>query len=507
MNEQAKIALYKQLIEIEKIVKMEEKVVEWEVFEEFDARKILKYAFSYRDRALEKFKKDKDDKKAESKFYLELPEMNLEGKDLSDIYLHMFMAGVSKERKNGKKIFITTNINLKDTNCTINLASLRPIIISEDGENIKEIVADVKKCDFRGCKVFGKFQNSKAKLEYGEENLPEEYIERLKKFEVLEDLEFRTDIVYINMIERKTINSIKELDKVKQMVDYDLSDMKKDIWRYRQTITKNNIDISFTGAFISEYGLESIGMENYLIDLDTCARKAYKAGDINYVEEVFKDLKEDTRRKLVTLALRYEKMDFVREHEEELRSFQKRYVSIRDEKMKEKEEENRLRELLKSEYKEGKRLDFDVNFKNASSSVKNDILKEIYEAGDLEFTERYLNELDSKLKNNILSKEYEKGNKEFVYRNFIRVKSKELKQKIIEQELEDKNLDFLCKYYENIDSKTIKNKVLELSFKEERKEFIRKYFDDFPKNMQIEAIVKYNDLGISKQKILELLNS
>ena len=82
------------------------------------------------------------------------------------------------------------------------MGTIRPIIISLDGKTIKEITADIRKCDFRGCIVFGKFQNSKAKLEYTDNNLPKEYIERLINFKVPEEAVEYTDKIYLNMLER-----------------------------------------------------------------------------------------------------------------------------------------------------------------------------------------------------------------------------------------------------------------------------------------------------------------
>ncbi len=172
------------------------------------------------------------------------------------------------------------------------------------GETIKEIVADVTKCDFRGCTVFGKFQNSKAKLEYGDKNLPKEYIDRLEEFEVPENAVMTTDNIYLDMLEGKIIKGTNGIEKVKQMVDYNLTNIKENIWNYRDVICGQGIDISYTGAFIYQYGLESIGRENYLINLELRAKEAYKLGDMDYVESVFKDLDKDTKRSLVGLALR-----------------------------------------------------------------------------------------------------------------------------------------------------------------------------------------------------------
>lgn len=132
MDEQSKIILYKQLIKFEEMSKVKgEKLITWEQFCKLGGRETLEYASDYRDRCSEEFNKrmKKDDKRP---LYLELPPMDLSMEDLSGFYLHDFMPGYAKERGNGKKIFITTEINLKDTNCIVNMATIRPIIISLD---------------------------------------------------------------------------------------------------------------------------------------------------------------------------------------------------------------------------------------------------------------------------------------------------------------------------------------------------------------------------------------
>lgn len=53
-----------------------------------------------------------------------------------------------------------------------------------------------------------------------------------------------------------------------------------------------------------EYGMESIGQENYYIDLDRRAKEAYLRDDIDYVESVFKELDKETKKNLVSLALK-----------------------------------------------------------------------------------------------------------------------------------------------------------------------------------------------------------
>lgn len=96
----------------------------------------MEYASDYRDRCSEAFNKRVREKERRP-LYLELPEMDFEGEDLSDFYLHDFMPGYAKERSNGKKVFITTKVNFKDTNCVINMGTIRPIIISLDRKDYK----------------------------------------------------------------------------------------------------------------------------------------------------------------------------------------------------------------------------------------------------------------------------------------------------------------------------------------------------------------------------------
>ncbi len=509
MDKQSKIMLYNQLTKIELLSKTRNhKVMEWEKFEKLSSKDILDYIISYRDTALEKFKKDKQSKKEDIKeFYIELPDMDLQGEDLSDTYLHMFRAGYSKERNNGKKVFVTTNINFKDTGCIINLATIHPIIISVDGITIKEISADIRKCDFRGCTVFGKFQNSQAKLIYTEENLPKEYIERLEKYKVDYDAELTTDYAYLDMLEGKIIKGMNGLEKVTQIVDYDLTSMKKNIWKYRDVIKENNINIAYTGAFIYEYGFQSIGKENYYIDLELRAKEAYKNGDIDYVNRVFQDLDKETRRKLITLAFRDRKMKFVKKHYKELSALQKRYLSIQKKVMLAAKEKEALKEKLRQEYKEGKTMELGIDLMNTDIEIRSDIIRYIYNLDDLKFVEKYLDEIDIKLKNEILITEYKKGNEEFVYRNFKKLDNGNLKETIIEKEWNNKNMDFLNENYDSIENEALREKILEIAFNEENLKIIKDHFEELPKNIQMEAVIKFKDLEIPKEKMIELLKN
>ncbi len=112
------------------------------------------------------------------------------------------------------------------------------------------------------------------------------------------------------MIEGKIVKGTNGLCKVKQMVDYNMVGLKEKIWKYRNVICEYKIDISYTGAFLYQYGLESIGKENYYIDLELRAKEAYKKKDMDFVENVFKELDKETRKSLTGLALKDRKRGF-----------------------------------------------------------------------------------------------------------------------------------------------------------------------------------------------------
>ncbi len=304
INEKDKMIIYNQLIKFTNMADFsEEKMMSKDKFLELPADKMVEYAFSYRDECADSYEKlSKENKKRD--LYIELPDMDLSGINMKNFYLHDFMAGYAVERSDGKKVFITTRVNLKDTNCVVNMGSIRPIILSIDGKTIREITADITKCDFRGCKVFGKFQNSNAKLEYFNDNLPEDYMNRLKEFKVPDSVKLTTTDVYNAINDGKLVRGMNGLEKIKQMVDYDMTDINEKIWKYREIIRDYNIDISYTGVFIHRFGLDSVGKENYLINLEKQAKEAYMKGDMDYVEHVFKSLDKNTKKSLVGLALK-----------------------------------------------------------------------------------------------------------------------------------------------------------------------------------------------------------
>lgn len=373
------------------------------------------------------------------------------------------------------------------------------------GKTIKEISADIRKCDFRGCTVFGKLQNTKAKVEYTEENLPKDYINRLLDFKVPDSAVLTTDDLYIAMMDGLMVKGMNGLERVRQMVDYNLVNLKEKIWNYRSVIHEHNIDISYTGAFLYQYGLESIGKENYYIDLDGRAREAYLNGDLDYVETVFKELDKETKKSIVSLALKDGKEKFVKKHKKELSSVQRKYFEAKDSKVKVAEETGKVKSDLLHEYNQEKFVELEIDMMHADMRIREEVVEEIYKRGDLNFIQKYLKAIGYNLRNEIFTEEYKKENIDFVYRNFDKMDDGNLKDSIIKKEMAAKNFDFLYEKYPYINNKEAKEKIINHAFETENVDFLNEHINDMPKNMKLEAAIKFKDLKLSKAEKVALL--
>ena len=251
--------------------------------------------------------------------------------------------------------------------------------------------------------------------------------------------------------------------------------------------------------------MESIGRENYYIDFNKRAKDAYINGDINYVESVFKELNKDTKKNIVSLALKDGKEEFVFKHKNELNDVQKRYLEAKNILKKEIREKRKFKENMLAEYEDGKFIELEIDMMKVSMSIRNDIVNQIYGRGDINFVQKYLTTITSELKNNILDNEYKKGNVKFVYNNFEKIDDNDIKNKILIKEFELDNFDFLYEKYDIIDNKELKEKIIERAYKDEYVEFLNMHLSDMPKNMKLEAAIKFKKLKISKAELAALL--
>ena len=137
--------------------------------------------------------------------------------------------------------------------------------------------------------------------------------------------------------------------------------------------------------------------------------------------------------------------------------------------------------------------------------TRSEIIKLIYEKGDLSFVQRYIRVITSRLRNEILVNEYKKENIEFVYRNFGNIDNGVLKERILDKELKEKNFKFLYENYDFIYNKEVREKIIKNAYREENIDFLNKHLEDMPKNMKLEAAIKFKDLKLSKAELAQLL--
>lgn len=169
------------------------------------------------------------------------------------------------------------------------------------------------------------------------------------------------------------------------------------------------------------------------------------------------------------------------------------------------EENSKFKEILRKEYEEGKKVEFEIDLMKTDIDVRSSIIEEIYNSGNLEFIKKYLNVISPKLRNEILLGEYKKENIDFVYKNFGQIDNGSLKEAILEKELKGKNYEFLRANYNYIYNKDIREKIIKNAYKEENVDFLNEHIEDVPKNIKLEAAIKFKNLKLSKEEMAELL--
>lgn len=174
MNERAKEKLYEQLLEMAEANKKEDSIalISREQYMSFTEGQALSYIFWYRDTQTY-FETENTDIRTNKttvtpqEYYIALPDMNLEGQDLSTTVLTKEEIGASEDVL-GVKLsrfelkmpdesgeMQPTNVNLRGTNADINLFRLRPERYEINDNGFRRYVLDFSQCDFRGCNVHG----------------------------------------------------------------------------------------------------------------------------------------------------------------------------------------------------------------------------------------------------------------------------------------------------------------------------------------------------------------
>ena len=147
MDDNAKKYLYKQLVEMSEnnIYENPPRIIDLDNFMRLPDNILLSYVFLYRD-MYTKFDTQEGDT-----YYIELPDMDLSGMDLSMCFLHNFCMSTVNE----KGEFIPSNINLSNTNANICISGIMPSRIETNSKFVDEHIFDFNIVNFKGCNVYG----------------------------------------------------------------------------------------------------------------------------------------------------------------------------------------------------------------------------------------------------------------------------------------------------------------------------------------------------------------
>ena len=316
--------LYQQLLKMEEDNKKENhiKLVEKNIFMNFSKDQALSYIFWYRDTQT-LFVNSKGEEEEE---YIELPNMDLRGYDLSKTLLKKELIGSTKDVIGVKmKRFIPityffdgeevlSKLNFNGTNAEINLSNLIPTRVEENDIRIQRFVIDFSNCDFRNCKLYGilpdEYQPDEKGTEkfrvrwkiIGKEKLDATYLERRKKHHLEKDSKKIVDRVYEKLKKYENINSIRGLSGCLDLTDYDLSDLEPD--KIKKIISyafyKKNIIVNckYTGIRDEILGFENFNGLNRIQKREIIEEKI-KDKDFNFIQKYFPCLDKDCKLKVM----------------------------------------------------------------------------------------------------------------------------------------------------------------------------------------------------------------
>lgn len=187
MNIESRKKLYNQLVQmsIQNQKQFAKKILSEEDFYRLSDSEALKYVFMYRDAQTE-FIVDG----IEYVSYIELPDMNLEGQDLSDLYLKNFILGEAIVDENGNISNITpSRVNLKNTGAIVDLSNMYPNKIQKNKFSSQSLIIDFTGSNFEGCEIYGILPDEYGENDVsvvGKEALDSNYLERRKNLHLSE---------------------------------------------------------------------------------------------------------------------------------------------------------------------------------------------------------------------------------------------------------------------------------------------------------------------------------
>lgn len=524
MEEKSRKFLYKQLLEMDKFNKKEnpEPLMQESDFMALSDKEALKYMFDYRDNQT-LF----DDGNGENRYYIELPDMDFEGQDLSDVRIKYFVLQTLQE----DETYRVSSVNLKNTNATIDLFLMikNRTEFDEDGKVFNMI--DFSKSNFEGCNIFGILPDEYDDKSYmglplitiGKENLDSRYLERRRIFHQTTAKKEIADRAYERLMNNDTLKGMKGINQTSNidLMDYDFGEKSEE--ELAQILANIRSIESYKGnsfrvLFPTEAHQEKIyAIIEKSITTDIPPRiiewmvlRQYQLGNLEFVKKFYKDINKGKLSEIVEEELDKGNLKFV--------EFFSGYIVLRD---KNKLEDLKNKTNMQVARKKGDDGTFEQCFLSLSFKEQQSVIKTEYKNGNLRFVEEYLNMAEESVRNEIVLSEYDKRNMRFVllqmdflefeikdyiisneYKNnnmklveqCLPKASMELKEDIILSEIDKQNWDLVARYYVQFNKKT-QEKILEKAWNSDGKAFVKTNFKDGSKKLKAKILKELYEAG------------
>lgn len=311
MDEQAREILYNQLVEMSNInLKYNATaIMDRDAFMSMPEEDVLKYVFDYRDTQT----RFESGGKAAT-YYIEMPNVYLNGKDLSETYLSRFV--LSHEVEGNKRE--PSIVDLGNTNVTINLTDLGYSELTKTDRRADEEIIDLEIADFRGCNLYGllpdEYQDEdftglkKRVTVLGKDRLDERYLKRRKAHHLSPQSKKIADKAYERLLNGESFYRMTgNRDKI-DLTDYDMTAV-EDLANLCENFCKYNIEISLFTRELKEKILNGVSYKGRLL------RQILYQGDMEFVKQNFEKIdKMEYKSYLLVEICRQGEIEFVRQY-------------------------------------------------------------------------------------------------------------------------------------------------------------------------------------------------
>lgn len=423
MDENTKEILYKQIVEMYENNLNKTPIVSEQEYMGLSARDALRYIFNYRDTA--DFGIDEDDG-SRITYYIELPDMDLSGEDLTDVKIREFIPGTIDENSR----LWPSYINLENTNASIDLNDIGYTNSEENDRGITDYIIDFEMMNFNGCSIRGILpdeysayesnQKARFKSQYKtlnkEGHLDESYLQRRSKIHLSERAKNVSDKAYQRIINGVSLKGMVGInDGIINLTDYDLNKLNEmQMEAFVEAITKYKIRIELSmlsqGPVKEQLDkLRDSDIEQYSEIIFKYVKDAINYEDMEFVEKNFEDMTYEMKSQLVLLAYEHDEIEFVEKH-----------------------------------------------FEDMTYEMKPQLVLLAYERNDMELVNRHIDLINDQVAYKIIKNEYDKGNIEFVENHVDSLgwssTGQELKKLLVQEAYDKGDTSIVEKHNEYLDS-------------------------------------------------------